>query len=227
MAIIDLPSALRISDRSDPHLSPLNRSGGVAMNGEEQVIGTGASRWIWRAVLPIRDAASARALRWVKSQLKGRINYLRVTVCDQYRITRREVGWLSSDGTMWDNDQPFDNNQPWAALQPVSTLDASASEGATTIVIDADAVSDFMALGVFFSLDDWLYQVTDYSISGDDMTLTFEPPLKADATSGAFVLFHPRSIWVLASDDEARLDLRNGRFGAVELNLVEAIGRDT
>ena len=228
MAIIDLPSVLRISDRSDPHLSPLNRSGGMAMNGEEQVIGTGASRWLWRAVLPIRNAAAARALRWVKGQLEGRVNYLRATVCDQFRLTRREVGWLGNGELPWDNDQPFDSGENWAGLQPISTLTSAASEGATSIIIDSDVINDVMALGVFFSFDDWLYQVDDYSISGSNMTLTIKPPLKSDGAVGDFVHFQPRSLWVLGSDDEAQLNLRaGGRLGAVELNLVEAIGRDT
>lgn len=229
MAIIDLPPTLRISDRSDPHLSPLNRSGGMALNGVEQVIGTGAFRWVWRAVMLVRNAADARSWRMTKALLQGRLNYLRATVCDRYRLNRREIGAYPFTGPAipYSDDETYSDGTGFALEQPGSELSASAAADATTVYIDAGSLGDYMSNGLFFSINDWLYQVTAWTVSGDDFALTFTPPLRDAASIGTEVLFSPRSLWVLASDDDGQVDLNNGRFGAVTLNLIEAIGRDT
>lgn len=228
MATIDLPPNLRITDRSDPHLSPLNRSGGQAMNGEEQVIGTGASRWVWRLTLLIRNAGDARSWRATKTPLEGRLNYLRTRVCDRYRLTRREIGAYPTSGPAlpFSDGTSFSDDTGFQLAQPSTTLSEEAAEGDTSIVVAAAPLGDYMSSGLFFSIDDWLYQVTGWEAEGTDFVLTFMPPLRS-APGESPVDFNPTAVWVLASDDEGQVDLSQGRFGAVTLNLIEAIGRDT
>lgn len=229
MAIIDLPPNLRITDRGDPHLSPLNRSGGQAMNGEEQVIGTGAARWVWNATLLVRNAADARSWRQAKSLLEGRVNYLRTHVCDRYRLNRREIGAYPFTGeALPHSDGSFYSDGSGHELeQPNTILTADAAEGATAISIAAPPLGSYMSNGLFFSIDDWLYQVVGWELEGLEFNLTIKPGLKAAAANLDQVLFDPRALWVVASDDEGQVSLSQGRFGAIQLSLIEAIGRDT
>ncbi|MCY1380615.1 hypothetical protein D9M69_684530 [compost metagenome] len=57
------------------------------------------------------------------------------------------------------------------------------------------------------------------------LDITFEPGLRVAADEGDLVDFDAKAIWVLDTDDMGRMPLRLGRFGEVELNLTEAIGR--
>ncbi len=227
MATIDLPPNLKIGDRTDPYLNPRNRSGGAALNGVEQVSGNGTALWMWRAVMVLRNKGDVRSWRSIRAQLDGRVNYLRSRVCDRYRITRREIGVPDRDGAIpYSDDAYHSDGSGFALAQPSTTLSASAAAAASTISILAAPVGGYMTAGVFFSIADWLYVVTGWEEVGPSFSVTFKPPLKAAAASGDVVDFNARAVWVLASDSEGQADLRDGRRGAIELNLVEAIGRD-
>lgn len=220
--IVDL--AQPISDRTDPQLMFNSRGGGVALNAMEQVISPLTAVWRWRCVLPIHNAAGARSIRVVKAKLQGRFNYLRTRVCDRYRISRREVGAVN--GEVPYSDSAFHSDGTGFALaQPNTELLSGATRGSTTITALALPLAGAMTAGVFFSINEYLYQVEDWEADGAAISIKFSPPLRAAVYEGDTVDFDAKAIWNLESDDTGRLDLRLGRFGAVELNLVEALGR--
>lgn len=225
--IIDL--AQPISDRTDPILVPNTRSGGVSLNGMEQVISPLTAIWKWRVVLPINTARRARAWRTVSAQLDGRFNYLRARVCDQYRIGRSDVG-ASYVGTQvpHDDDTLFSDDTGYGLVQPSSLAQAPASRGATNVRVLASDFAGGMTAGVFFSINDYLYVVTDWASPDDDDTvidITFKPGLRSAIDEGDTVDFDAKSLWVLDADDVGKMPLRLGRFGEVELSLTEALGR--
>lgn len=225
--IIDL--AQPISDRTDPILVPNTRSGGLAINGVEQVIGPLTAIWKWRIVLPINTVGRARAWRAVNARLDGRFNYLRAKVCDRYRIGRRDIG-ASFNGTQvpHSDDTLFSDDTGYGLAQPSSPAQEDVARGSTTVRVLASDFSGAMTAGVFFSINDYLYVVTDWALAGDDeefVDITFKPPLRATVAAGDAVDFDAKSVWVLDTDDEGLMPLRLGRFGEVELNLTEALGR--
>lgn len=218
--------ALPISDRTDPRLVPISRGGGTSLNGQEQVLSPLTSVWRWKAVLPIHNAGGARSWRAVRAQLKGRWNYLRVRVCDQYRISRASVGATYDGKQVPYSDGAFHSDGTGFKLaQPNAPLLVPAARGATSISLPASAFTGAMSAGLFFSIDDRLYVVTDWEQDGAALNLTFEPPLRAAADEGDTADFDAKAIWTLESDDTGTMDLRLGRFGSVELNLVEPLGR--
>jgi len=225
--IIDL--AQPISDRTDPILVPNTRSGGTALNGMEQVVSPMTSIWKWRVVLPINTVGRARAWRAVNAQLDGRFNYLRARVCDRYRIGRSDVG-ASYNGTQVPHSDEtfFSDDTGYGLAQPASAVQVAAARGANSVRVLASDFDGGMTAGVFFSINDYLYVVTDWEIPEDDDTvidITFKPGLRAAADEGDTVDFDAKAIWVLDSDEAGRMPLRLGRFGEVELNLTEALGR--
>lgn len=224
--IIDWPSNLRASDRSDPILIPMNRSGGRSINGMEQIISPLSSAWTWRAVFPIRNVGAARSLRVARSKLKGRLNFLRVHVCDRYRINRREIGaWSELDVESYSDTAYFDDGSGFALAQPSAPVMALAPALSHTVTVRASDFGGAMTAGVYFSIDNWLYHVDAWELVDDTYELTISPPLRAAVTTAMVADFDARSIWKVTDDQAGSVDFASGRFGAVTLVLEEAIER--
>lgn len=225
--IIDLSQP--ISDRTDPILVPNTRSGGTSIAGTEQVISPLTSIWRWRIVLPINTVGRARAWRATVAKLDGRFNYIRASVCDAYRIGRRDIGaWSSSDPVPHSDDSFFSDGTGYALAQPNSPIQVAAARGDTSVRVLASDFAGAMTAGVFASVNDYLLVVTDWTYAGDDdefIDVEFKPPLRAAVDVGDTLDFAAKAIWTLDADDMGRMPLRLGRFGEVELNLTEALGR--
>lgn len=213
-----------ISDRTDPRLVPNTRSGGIALNGVEQVISPLSSVWKWTAHLPIHNAATARSWRSTRAQLEGRWNYLRMRICDRYRISRRDVGATDPGPVPYSDGAFHSDGTGFKLAQPNAPILSAALAGATQIVISAPEFGGAMSAGLFFSINDRLYIVTDWEQDGDEYAVTFKPGLRAAVDEGDTADFDAKAIWRLETDDEGRMDLRVGRFGSVQINLVEPLG---
>lgn len=216
-----------MSDRTDPQLSFNTRSGGVAIDGTEQIISPLSERWKFSAVFPIFNEVSARSVRIAKSKLKGRFNYLLLRICDQYRITRRDIGAISSGGVPHSDGAYFSDGTGYASASPSSPIMVDAAANAGQVVVRASDFGGAMSAGVFFSIDYYLYQVDGWSLSSDGLTYTLDisPPLRKAVPAGSDADFDAKSLWRLEDDDGGPLALKIGKFGSVTLNLVEPIGR--
>lgn len=223
--VIDFPPNLKITDRADPQMIPNTRSGGVAMDGGEQLLSSLSERWEWRIAVPILTEDAARSIRVVKSALKGKFNYLRVRMCDQYRITRKDVGSYDSGVVTFSDGVPFSDESTFALSSPTSPVMVAAEESSMTLEIHASEFGGYMTAGVFFSVNDWLYQIDNWELDGDNYVLTISPPLREAVAAGDEADFNAVAIWGLTADDVARLELLGGRFGTVDITLVEPVGR--
>lgn len=219
--IIDLPGNLSIGDRTDPQLISNARSGGVSISGIEQIISPLSQRWVWRATIPIHRKDQARSLRVVLAQLQGRFNYLRARICDQYRISRREMGAFPFKGSVPHSDGAYFSDGAGYALAGGTAYPAgNRPPGVRTLTVvpsDLPIVS-----GVFFSINSWLYVVENY----EDGEITFSPPLREPLSTESELNFDAECLWQLSDNSTGALNLQIGRFGTVTLDLVEPLGRD-
>lgn len=223
--IVQFPSVLKISDRSDPLLVQNTRSGGMGIDGTEQVLSPLSGRWEWRVAIPIRTEDQARQLRVLKSRAMGRYNYVRVALCDQYRITLKDVGGTypepgipHDDDTLFSDDTGYQNGV-------TSPIMADAAAGSTEIEIRASDLNGQMAEGVYFSINEWLYLVESFEVDGSNYVLTFQPPLRQAVTTSDEANFSAIALWSFVSDVTGDIDLQIGRFGTAALNFVEPVGR--
>jgi hypothetical protein len=226
--IIDLPANLWFGDRTDPQIIFNTRDGGRGLDGTQQIISPLSQYWRFRAVIPILRKDQALSIRTVKSRLQGRFNYLRARLCDQFRITRKDIGAWSPPSVIIPHSDgaPFSDYSGYALAQPRSPVMAAAAANALTVTVRASDFGGYMTAGVFFSIRYWLYQVDDWELVGDNYVLTISPPLRTEVTTDDEADFAAEALWRLDTDDSGRLDLTGGRFGFVELNLVEPVGRD-
>lgn len=222
--IVDFPTGLRISDRTDPMLVSASRSPGAAINGFEQVISPLSQRWEWTVSIPVFTAAHARSLRILLAQANGRFNYIRMRICDQYRMSASEIDAAGGGFVPHSDDAPFSDGSEYHG--GVSTpLGVNMQAGETSVTIDPGFTP---SAGVFFSINDWLYvidKVDDPIADETARTVHFSPPLNEGALVGDEFNFDAICLWRLATDREGLANLQQGKFGVVTLNLVEPIGR--
>lgn len=226
--IIDFPPNLRLSDNwSEPLLLHSNLTGGIGLNGDEQILSSLSARWELRVGVLIRNEAESRSFRTIRTQLKGKFNYLRLPLKEPSRITRSDIGAIDLPGGVpFGDGEHFSDGTGFTLAQPSAPLVADASAGDDTITVPASYFSGAMTAGVFFGLNDWLHQVDGWEEDGDNYVLTISPPLRKDAAEGDEADFAARAIWQLAEDSTGKADLsEGGRHGNVELLLIEPIGR--
>ncbi len=219
--IVDFPGGLPFGDRTDPQLVFNTRSGGVSINGFEQIISPLSQRWEWSVSIPIHKAHKARGLRAFLAQMRGRFNYARIRMCDPYRINRREMGavpgFVKGQSVPHSDGAYFSDGAGYEMAHGTTALPSPPTAGQTTLAVD----SGFRILpGTFFSINYWLYVVTEVD---DDGLIHFEPPLRR--SGGEEIDWDATVLWQLASDRTGTTSLRQGRFGSVTLELVEPINR--
>jgi hypothetical protein len=217
--------SLPITDRTDPRLVSNTRSGGAAINGQEQIISPLSAVWKWTINLPLNNDTRVRGWRMLRHQLQGRWNYVRIRVCDCYRLNRAEVGATGLAPVLYADGVPHSDGAGFKLAQPSAEILALAPKGAKSIEIAATGLNDAMSAGLFFSIADRLYVVTDWERIGETYRLGFEPGLRVAAVPETDVVdFDAKSVWRLESDDEGRTDLRLGRFATAQINLIEPLG---
>ena len=222
---------LCMSDRTDPQLAFNTRSGGIAIDGSEQILSPLSERWTFSAVFPIFNERQARTIRVAKSKLKGNFNYLMLRLCDQYRITRRDIGAVYNGSSVPHSDDTFfSDGSGYKLASPTSPIMQAAAANADEILVRASDFAGGITAGVFFSINYYLYQVDDWELDGEEpeesvYRLKISPPLREAVTTTDEADFDAKSLWRLESADDGALALRIGKFGAVTLNLVEPIGR--
>lgn len=226
--VIPFPDTLSIVDRTDPFLEQFNRSGGLAINGQEQIASALASRWSFTFSANIRDLADVRSFRRFASQVEGRYNYVEVAICDRARISRKMVGAVDADVT-FSSGGGFSDGTTFAAAQPTSPVAVDGVEGDTTLTFDAGPLNGAMTAGVFVTIAGWLYVVEDWELSEDGLTIaaTINPPLRRAVTADVDeVEFYARFIGRLDDDSRARVDLAQGKFGKVSITVLEDVARE-
>lgn len=217
---------MRMSDKTDPQLIFNTRSGGPGIDGAEQILSPLSERWRFRAVFPVINATAARTIRRAKAKAQGRFNYIRLRICDQYRISRRDIQAIPpvGDGVPHSDGAYFSDGTGYALAQPRAPITAVAAANASEISVRASDFAGAMVAGVFFSINYKLYLVEDWELVGDSYVLQISPPLRAAVTPDDEADFDAVCDWRLESDNEGELTLRAGRFGEVTLNLLEPIG---
>lgn len=229
--IVDFP-ILPLTDRSDPRLISANRSGGMSINGFEQIVSPLSERWRWSVSVSITRPHHARGLRMFLTKARGRLNYVRVRVCDLYRTYRSEMGatphHVDGQSLPHSDDAYFSDGAGYRYATGTTLLTAAASAGASSLVIDPGFVP---IPGTLFSINDWLYVITDVDDPvdldnpGTERTIHFRPGLREAAAIEDELNFDAVCLWQLATDEEGQATLSGGRRGVATLNFVEPVWR--
>lgn len=226
--IIDLPCGLFGPLVSDWVFNVRGRAGSDSVTGNGQVVYGNAGRW--EATLDLSGFGRERQLAWaaIRAKLRGRVNLLRVCVCDRWRPKYSELGLsaadiaiIRGDGIPHDEGQLFDSDVGYDYTPTVVAL-AEYAAGVDQITVDAGAINDALTAGQWFSHDDWPYQLT--GVDGD--TYYFEPPLRRAIPEGSEITVgEATGIFAFQTDMEGRMPRELGKHGNTQIQLVEWTNR--
>ena len=208
------------------HIENVSRSGGVATNGQEQVVGSAAGRWRARLTgCPVTTDEQILAFRAWLFGMQGRSGTTVVPVfgeklranwpVDPYgrRLSPAAVRRSRLDGTQFADPSLPDQSRI------VEHVTANVARRATTLPISVTQGSAVRA-GQYLSIGVNLYAITAVLSSS---LVTIRPGLRMPVPAGTAINFEaPACEMRLASDDVGQLDLQLARWGFVDLDFVEA-----
>ncbi|WP_107495648.1 hypothetical protein [Thalassobius sp. I31.1] len=210
MRIVDWPEGPYIRS-VDWFLLGDSHSGGVGLDGEEQIVGVENRRWVAKITLNEIWGPDIPKFRAFIDQLRGRVNAFRVPVCNlyAYRFNGSDAEFWASlgypqsvidqgwepfdDGTVFDDGTGFE-----LPVYEPAALVAAAPEGASTAVT-GNIAGRKMPVGTYFSVDGFLYRIE----SNQDGVLKFNPPLRKALVSGQVLETDRPEIIVRMKDDQS------------------------
>lgn len=217
------------------HLTPAvqSKTGGLSLNGSEQVIVSDAGRWQAKVVLSLRGESSNLALRAFLAQMSGRAGTVLVPKWDLFRPVNANGRKLSQVHAVgYEDDSPPDGgsfNFDWSGFgqneMPAAQLSALAVSGTTEISI---TINDGEGLrpGHYFGIGSRVYLASHVwqETVGGPTKVRFWPRLRATAASGEpVILDKPVCLMRFATDDQGSDMLSRRGSGSLALELVEAI----
>jgi hypothetical protein len=221
--IIDMPRAIA-QTVNDWVINPRGRSAGDGVSGSGQVVYGAEPRWEAVIDFHAHPDFGLRVWRAIQAKLRGRVNVLRVPVLDAFHAESTNIEALVtenisfSDGALFSDGSGFEQ---W----PVMTALASLQAGASRIFLDAATVGNVLQAGMYFSVDDWLYVVTEVAVVGSLTRYTFEPPLRRDINTGDVINLRPAVLMAFVSDIEGRVTVRPNTLLTSSIALVEWTNR--
>lgn len=225
-AIIDFPCTLFGAITRDWMIDVRGKAGADNVNGNGQVVYGSQPRWV--ATLEFNLMKRNRVLVWqaLIAKMRGRVNLLRVCVCDPFQPTDVEIGFegVPSIGIPHSDESYFDDDVGYT--QGPTLPGVSAAIGATSITVDASPIGDALQPGHLFSINDWLYRVTGISGTESARVYEFEPPLRRAMLATDTIDLRPHVIVAFDGDAEGRAKLgAAGRNGTASLSITEWVNR--
>lgn len=234
MNVIDWPDDLWTQLSWSWSLEGVTSSFGPGFNGRSNVFFTENRVWrgsvtlgkIWGQTIPKH--------RSFINSLKGRSSILRVRVCNPHHETGagtqqeflQRVGFAAADISQ--GYLPFSSGDPFSDMNgfdlptgEAPTSLRSAAAGSTTLIASG-FLANFMGAGLFFSINDHLYEVA----SVDGRAITFHPPLREGVAPGDVMNLSPTVLVRLAGDAEGQISQVGGRIaGPVTVSFEEVFQR--
>lgn len=217
--IIDLPCGMFGPLEADWFINPRGRSAGETVDGGGQVIYGVQPRW--EASLTLSNFGRDRVLTWraIRARMRGRINVLRICVCDRWRPKLTGESVPHSDGSYFSDGTGY-------GYVPTLVIPFGADAGEDEILVNATPIDDLMQPGHWFSHNDWPYQVVGLSGTLTERTYQFEPPLRRAITAGDEIrVGEATALMAFQDDSQGRVSLALGKHGDAQINLVEWTNR--
>lgn len=234
--IIDLPCGMFGPIVSDWILNVRGRAANDGVTGAGQVIYGNQPRW--EATLDLSGFGRDRVLVWrsIRARMRGRVNVLRVCICDRWKPKYSELGLSNYDISLLQNGIPhtvpgkgdvlFSSGVGYDYV-PTYTMPIAVAAGSDHFHYNATSTNNALKPGQFFSVNDWPYQVVA-PISGPaaDRVIFFEPPLRrAIAIGDKMIIGEATGLFAFQDDMQGRMPLQLGKHGDTQIQLVEWINR--
>lgn len=188
--------------------------GGLTLGGasvETPAIGGRASLSMQFTHLP--RAANVDA-SWTYSRARNGSVFRIPIRCTDQLVSASDLNPPDTDGIPWANVQPWANGENWD-WNPTATVSA-ALKGTVQVTVDLSEYGQVIRIGhvVGFTVGayDFAHIVMDIQSSGDDATLTLDPPLRRSISDGDSLRFRPSMLAVCRNPGDLAGMFEYGRY---------------
>jgi hypothetical protein len=201
--IIDAPMlSRRVADLS-LHIDYKTISGGVAINGGEQILASPTP--IWNAAIEV-IAVENEARAWLAfvDSLRGRSGAARLRLPRHWLDDLYErLGASANAGTTYSDGATHSDGSTFAPIAPVFRLLAPAAFWATELNLDMTGYEKALRAGDLIGCNGNLYRIESaWAASGTSMRVAINPPLRKTASLATQVTTDPTIVMRVEADRE-------------------------
>jgi hypothetical protein len=226
ITIIDWPRCAPVTAWDQPALQPVQVVGPESIGGVQQVIASPAWRWRAGVTVTLNRPDATRWLLGFLARLDGIRGTIRLPICSPGLTLREPWAALYRDGIPWTGDggdRPFASGVGWAypGRGYEVPLAASAAKGASDITIPWAGLAALLRPGHHITIGEDLHIVQNVWAEVGATRIDVMPPLRRDHAAGTAFYSHATGLFRLASPEVPRLAQSLGRFGSLNIPLVE------
>lgn len=224
--VIAWPPQLRPKAPALWALTSRTKTGGVALNGWEQIVGAPDDTWqgimeftIAGAGTEVRD--KIRAWKYLESVLAGRHNYVRMPIFENYGLASPCV---SRGELTYGNNETHSSGYGFSGLNWCTCLSRDAVLTGTYVWVHATDVEP--VAGCKLTIGDWLHTVVTVEEIGDERKLEVRPALRQTAAAGVRVSLVPTVLVRLTGGEALVASMQTLYHGAGKLTVEEVLNRN-
>jgi hypothetical protein len=223
--IIDWPCCLPVTAWDQPALQPVQVLGPESIGGVQNSIASPSWRWRMGATVTIHRPEQSRQLLGFLARLDGIRGTIRMPVCGA-GLTLRAPGATSGDGVPWTGDggdRLFAEGMGWA--YPGRGFEfalAAHLRGATLVDVPWSGLWPLIRIGHHVTIGEDLHIVTGAQQFPAATVIEVMPPLRRDHAAGTSFYTQATGIFRIETPQVPRLAQALGRFGSLNIALVEA-----
>lgn len=205
------------------------KSGGVALNGMEQLVGAPDDQWqgnydfTMSGSTQIQDVV--RAWRYLRSVLIGRVNYIVIPTFDiwELRPSVAESGVITHAGS---NSVRFTNGRGYSGLDYIGAVASDAGVG-SNFVLCHDHPYVTPEVGTTITIAGYLHSIVNVAVlSGSRCRLEIRPTLRARVRVGDRISYKPVVLGRLAGGQALQINMETVISGTGKLIIDEVINRN-
>jgi hypothetical protein len=226
MTIIDWPRCAPVTAWDQPALQGAQVLGPESIGGVQQSLASPTWRWRMGATITVHRPDQSRWLLGFLARLDGIRGIIRVPICSPGLTVREPEALLYPDGIPWagdGGDRYFAEDIGWAypGRGYEVPLTAPAAKGAADITVPWAGFYDRLRPGHHVTIGEDLHIVQGVWAEAGATRLDIMPPLRRDHAAGTAFFTGATGLFRLASPEVPRLAQALGRFGSLNIPLVE------
>jgi hypothetical protein len=227
ITIIDWPCcSLPVTAWDQPALQGAQVLGPESIGGVQQSLASPTWRWRMGATITIHRPDQSRALLGFLARLDGIRGTIRVPICSPGLTVREPWEVLYRDGIPWTGDggdRLFAEGMGWAypGRGYEVPLAAPATRGAPDITIPMAVLAGVLRPGHHITIGEDMHIVQGVWAAPGGTRIDIMPPLRRDHAAGTAFYARATGLFRLASPEVPRLAQSLGRFGSLNIPLVE------
>jgi hypothetical protein len=203
------------------------KSGGVALNGMEQLVGTPDDQWqgsydfVVSGVHEVQD--KLRAWRYLRSVLSGRMNYIKIPTFDIWELVAADA---SSGVITHAGGTKFTNDCGYSGVAHIGAVYSNAGAG-SRFVLCYDQPYVTPEVGTTITIAGFLHSIMGVAVlTGGRHRLEIRPGLRTGIRAGARVSYKPYVLGRLAGGQALQISMETVLTGSGKITIDEVIARD-